>query len=72
MVSVLDVVFSLLNLNLTEDDIKELEDTGFKVFKTLKGSSYRINFIDFDRLIVIVSPSVTVMKKEKEKEVITC
>ena len=72
MVSVLDVVFSLLNLNLTEDDIKELEDTGFKVFKTLKGSSYRINFIDFDRLIVIVSPSVTLMKKEKEKEVITC
>lgn len=72
MVSVLDVVFSLLNLNLTEDDIKELEDTGFKVFKTLKGSSYRINFIDFDRLIVIVSPSVTIMKKEKEKEVITC
>lgn len=72
MVSVSDVVFSLLNLNLTEDDIKELEDTGFKVFKTLKGSSYRINFIDFDRLIVIVSPSVTIMKKEKEKEVITC
>ena len=72
MVSVSDVVFSLLNLNLTEDDIKELEDTGFKVFKTLKGSCYRINFIDFDRLIVIVSPSVTIMKKEKEKEVITC
>ena len=69
MTELVDSILSLANVNLSEDDIKELEDSGFKVFKTVDGLVYRVNFIDFDRLIVIVSP-VTVLGKEKGNEVV--